>query len=223
MPLTNETLTRAFYADCNNAHDQDFTSYAEHRSVRVGLCSSFWEMASHGLHPALLATLLVSGTKWRPKSPEGLIKEFKKKKSHNHAHGGCKKLCQATETESEKILIGIYQQIWKTKQWYTDWECSVYTPIFKKGDAKEGINWRTTLIAHVSEAMLKVIQQRLLPYTEQDKQDVPTGFRKGRDTRDGTVSILWTLQCSKGFWVSLCFTDDSNALTASVVKTCGLL
>lgn len=58
MPLTNEMLTRAFYADCNNDHDQDFTPYAAHQSVCVGLCSSFWEMTSHGLPPALLATSL---------------------------------------------------------------------------------------------------------------------------------------------------------------------
>lgn len=133
-------------------------------------------------------------------------------------------LCQATETGSAKILVGLYQQICKTKQWCTDWECSVYTPIFKKGEPKDGINWRTTaLISHVSEVMLQVIQRRLLPYMGQDTEDVPTGFRKGRDTRHGTASILWTLQCSKGFRVRLCFTDYSKALTASVVKTCGLL
>ena len=29
------------------------------------------------------------------------------------------------------------------KQWPTDWKCSTYVPIFKKGDAKECRNYAT--------------------------------------------------------------------------------
>ena len=36
-----------------------------------------------------------------------------------------------------KILHSICQQIWKTQQWPQDWKRSVFTPIPKKGNAKE--------------------------------------------------------------------------------------
>ena len=51
-------------------------------------------------------------------------------------------LFQAAETASVEILTRICQLIWKTKHWPTDWKCSIYIPIFRKGDAKECTNYR---------------------------------------------------------------------------------
>ena len=45
---------------------------------------------------------------------------------------------------SEKVLHSIYQQIWKTQQWPQDWKRSVFSPISKKGNAKECSNYRTS-------------------------------------------------------------------------------
>ena len=56
------------------------------------------------------------------------------------------------------MLHSICQQIWKTQQWLQDWK-GVFTPIPKKGNAKECSNYYTiTLISHASKVMLKILQ-----------------------------------------------------------------
>ena len=61
-----------------------------------------------------------------------------------------------------KVLHSICQQIWKTQQWPQDWKMSVFIPIPKEGNAKEGSNYCTiALISHVSKVMLKILQARL--------------------------------------------------------------
>lgn len=61
----------------------------------------------------------------------------------------------------------------KTKQWSTNGKHSIYIPIPKEGDAKEYSHYRTiALISHASKVMLKVLQQRLLLYMEQEMSDV---------------------------------------------------
>ena len=61
-----------------------------------------------------------------------------------------------------KVLHAVCQQIWKTQQWSQDWKMSVFIPIPKKGNAKEGSNYCTiALISHASKLMLKILQARL--------------------------------------------------------------
>ena len=48
-----------------------------------------------------------------------------------------------------KVLHSICQQIWKTQQWPQSWKRSIFTPIPKKGNAKELSNYHTSaLISH---------------------------------------------------------------------------
>ena len=55
----------------------------------------------------------------------------------------------------------------------------------KDGNARECSNYRTTaLISHVSKIMLKILQDRLQKYVNQELPDVQAGFRKGRGPRD---------------------------------------
>ena len=55
--------------------------------------------------------------------------------------------------DAVKVLHSICQQIWKTQQWTQDWKRSVFTPIPKKGNAKEFANYRTiALISHANNA-----------------------------------------------------------------------
>ena len=64
-----------------------------------------------------------------------------------------------------KVPHLICQQIWKTQQWPQDWKRSVFIPIPKKGNAKEGSNYHTiALISHTSKVMLKILQARLQQY-----------------------------------------------------------
>ena len=49
-------------------------------------------------------------------------------------------LCQILKEDAAKVLHSICQHIWKTQQWSQDWKRSVFTPISKKGNAKECSN-----------------------------------------------------------------------------------
>ena len=65
-------------------------------------------------------------------------------------------LLQILKDDAVKALHSIYQQIWKTQQWPQDWNRSVFTPIPKKGNAKECSNHCTVaLVSHASKVMLK--------------------------------------------------------------------
>ena len=74
--------------------------------------------------------------------------------------------------EAVKVLHSICQQIWKTQQWPQDWKRSVYTPIPKKGNAKECSNYRTiALISHAGKVMLKILQAKLQQYINHEFPD----------------------------------------------------
>ena len=63
------------------------------------------------------------------------------------------------------VLHAVCQQIWKTQQWSQDWKMSVFIPIPKKGNAKEGSNYCTiALISRTGKFMLKILQARLQQY-----------------------------------------------------------
>ena len=99
-------------------------------------------------------------------------------------------LFQILKDNAVKVLLSIYQQIWKTQQWPQDWKRSVFIPIPKKGNAKECSNYCTiAFISHTSKLMLKILQARLQQYTNHEVPDVQTRFRKGRGTRDKIANI----------------------------------
>ena len=83
----------------------------------------------------------------------------------NKASGGDRipaQLFQILKDDAVKVLHSICQQIWKTQQWPQDWKRSVFSPIPKKGNAKECSNYRTiALISYASKGMLKILQARL--------------------------------------------------------------
>jgi len=71
-------------------------------------------------------------------------------------------LVQILKDVAVKVLHSIHQQLWKTQQWPQDWKRSIFTPIPKKGNAKECSDYHTTaLISHASKVMLKILQARL--------------------------------------------------------------
>ena len=103
-------------------------------------------------------------------------------------------LFQILKDDATKVLHSIYQQIWKTQQWPQDWKRSGFTPIPKKGNAKECSNYRTiALISDTSKVMLKILQARLQQYVNHELPDVQAGFRKGRGTRDQIANIHWII------------------------------
>ena len=54
-------------------------------------------------------------------------------------------LFQILKDDVVKMLHSVCQQIWKTQLWPQDWKRSVFIPIPKKGNAKEGSNYCTHL------------------------------------------------------------------------------
>ena len=78
-------------------------------------------------------------------------------------------LFQILKDDAVKVLHSKCQQIWKTQQWPQDWTRSVFTPIPKKGNAKECSNYPTTaLISHASKVMLKILQTKLQQYVNHE-------------------------------------------------------
>ena len=72
-----------------------------------------------------------------------------------------------------KVLYSIWQQIWKTQQWPQDRKRSVFIPILKKINAKNGSNYHTiALILQASKVMLKIVQVRLQQYVNQELLNV---------------------------------------------------
>ena len=94
----------------------------------------------------------------------------------------------------------------KTQQWPQDWKMSVFTPIPKKGNAK---NVQTTntiaLISHASKVMLKILQARLQQYVNCELPVVQAGFRKGRGTRDQIAYICWIIEKARKFQKNIYF------------------
>ena len=101
-------------------------------------------------------------------------------------------LFEILKDDAGKVLHSKCQQIWKTQQSPQDWKRSVFIPISKKGNAKEGSNYCTiALISHASKVMLKILQARLPQCVNHELSDVQAGFRKGRGTRDQIANIRW--------------------------------
>ena len=65
-------------------------------------------------------------------------------------------LFQILKDDAVKVMHSICQQICKTQQWPQDWKRSVSIPIPKKGNAKEGSNYRT--VAFFSVQFRSIIQ-----------------------------------------------------------------
>ena len=122
------------------------------------------------------------------------------------------KLFQILKDDAVKVLHSICQQIWKTQQWSQDWKRSVFIPIPKKGNTKESSNYRTiSLISHVIEVMLKILQARLQQYVNRELPDVQAEVRKGRGTRDQIANIPWINENAREFQKNTYFFFIDNA------------
>ena len=120
------------------------------------------------------------------------------------------------------MLHSISHQIWKTQQWPQDWKRSVFTPIPKKGNAKECSKYHTiTLILHTSKVMLKILQARFQQYVNYELPDVQAGFRKGRGTRDQIANICWIIEKAREFQKNIYFCFMPKPLTVWITINCG--
>ena len=124
-------------------------------------------------------------------------------------------LFQILKDDAVKVLHSVCQQIWKTQQWLQDWKRSIFSPIPKKGSAKECSNYNTiALTSYSSKLMLKILQARLQQYVNRELPEVQAGFRKGRGTRDQIANISWIIEKARKFQRNFYFyfIDYSKAL-----------
>ena len=61
--------------------------------------------------------------------------------------------------------------------------------------------------------MLKILKARLQQYANHELPDVPTGFRKVRETRDQIANIHWIIKKAREFQENIyfCFLDYAKA------------
>jgi len=131
-------------------------------------------------------------------------------------------LFQIQKDDAVKVLHSICQQIWKTQQRPQDWKRSVFTPIPKKGNAKECSNYRTiALISHVSKVTLKILQARLQQYMNYEFPDVEARFRKGRGIRDQIANIQCIIKKVRELQKNIyfCFIDYAQAFDCGSQQT----
>ena len=123
-------------------------------------------------------------------------------------------LFQIVKDDAVKVLHSTCWQIWKTQQWPEDWKRSVFTPILKKGNAKECSNYCTIgLISHIRQVMLKILQARLQQHINWELPDIQAGFRKGRGTRDQIANLTWIIEKARELQKNIyfCFIDKTKA------------
>ena len=74
-------------------------------------------------------------------------------------------LFEILKDDAVKVLHSVCRHIWETQWWPKDWKRSVFSPVPKRGNAKECSNYCTiVLISHASKVMLKILQARLQQY-----------------------------------------------------------
>ena len=101
---------------------------------------------------------------------------------------------------------------------------SVFISIPKEGNAKDCLNYCIiALISHTSEAMLKILQEKLQQYVNWEPPDVQAGFRKGRGTTDRIANICWIVEKAREFQKNIyfCFIDYAKDLTVWITINCG--
>ena len=104
-------------------------------------------------------------------------------------------LFKILKDDTVKVLHSMCQQTWKTQQWSQDGKRSVFTPVPKKGNAKEYSDCCTLLlISHASKVMLKIFQARLQQYVNQELPEVKAGFQRGKGTRDQIANVCWIME-----------------------------
>ena len=136
----------------------------------------------------------------------------------NKASGGYRitaELFQILKVDAVKVMHSICQEIWKTQQWPQDWKRPVFSPIPKKGNAKECSNYSTiALVSHSSKVMLIILQVRPQQYVNQEFPNVEAGFRKGRETRYQIANLCWIIEKNKSFRKK---TSTSASLTSKAI------
>ena len=102
----------------------------------------------------------------------------------------------------------------------------VLIPIPMKGNAKECLNYSTTvLIAHASKVMFNILHTRLYQHNNWPFSDVQAGFQKVRRVRNQIVNICCIMGKTRDFQKNtyFCFIDYIKALTVRITTNWEIL
>ena len=123
------------------------------------------------------------------------------------------------DDDAVKVQHSICQQIWKTQQWPQNWKRSVFTPVPRKGNAKECCT--VAFISYASNIMLKILQVRLQQYVnrknlqmfkldlekpEEPEIKLPTSLgsqKKQESSRKTSISAFLTMPKPLTVWIAI--------------------
>ena len=74
-------------------------------------------------------------------------------------------------------------------------------------------------MSHASK--LKILQDRLQQYMNQEIEDVQVGFRKGKGTRDQIANIHWIIEKARELQKNVCFIDYTKAFWLWITTNSG--
>ena len=148
-----------FHAKMGSIKDRNGIDLTEAEDIKKRWQEYTEELYRNDLHNPENHNVVI--THLEPDIPEYEVKWTLGSITPNKASGGDGipvELFQILKDDAVTVLHSICQQIWKTQQWPQDWKRSVFTPVPKKGNAKECSNYHTiALISHASKVMLKIL------------------------------------------------------------------
>ena len=120
---------------------------------------------------------------------EAAVKTLKKGKSAGVDNIPAE-MVQADGEDMISVLLIIYNKIWQTGEWPTQWTQSLVITLPKKGNLQLCKNYRiVSLISHPSKVMLKILLNRLKPEAEKIIAEEQAGFRPGRSTTEQIFNL----------------------------------
>ena len=97
-------------------------------------------------------------------------------------------------------MYQLFQKIWDTLEMPEEWNLSMITPIYKKGDKKECKNYRGISVLNVAYKILSfILCERLKPFLSNIIGDYQCGFRPGKSTTDQIFTLRQILEKIREF------------------------
>ena len=157
--------TGTFHAKMGSIKDRNGMDLTEAEDIKTSWQEYTEELYKKDLHDPDNHDGVITPTHVEPDILECKVMWASGSITTNKASGGDGipvELFQILRDDAVKVLHSICQHIWRTQEWPQDWRRSVFTPIPKKGNAKECSNYHTVvLISHASKVMLNLFQARL--------------------------------------------------------------
>ena len=126
-------------------------------------------------------------------------------------------LLRRGEKGAEEALLQLFQTIWRTQVWPSQWELGNIKPLYKQsGDPQDLENYRgITLLSCLAKTFETVLNQRLYNWSESHTtlHDAQGGFRPGRRSTDSIFALREAVseRRERGLATFCCFVDVRKA------------